>query len=81
MSTSTAVVFLFDTSLGREAFVKATQGQDSVVGSIISGLVERGKKRVKATSLGKGKEKSIGDGSDGLDVSSLSPSILPSSQS
>lgn len=71
-----AVVFLFDTSLGREAFVKNTTGESSVVGGIVSGLVERGKNRAKATKSGvqdKGKE-SVGEDTDGFDVSSVGPS-------
>jgi len=64
-----AVVFLFDTSLGREAFVKATTGSGSVVGGIIAGLVDRGKERVKATRSSKGKGKSVGDDdTDGFEV-------------
>jgi hypothetical protein len=66
-----AVVFLFDTSLGREAFLKNTTGEGSVVGGIVSGLVERGKNRAKATKSGvqdKGKEKSVGEDMDGFDV-------------
>jgi hypothetical protein len=59
------------------AFVKNTTGEGSVVGGIVSGLVERGKNRAKATKSGvqdKGKEKSVGEDTDGFDVSSVGPS-------
>lgn len=62
-------MFLFDTSIGREAFGRAISPQGGTVKGIVEGLAERlrrkrtvGRAQRLGEVLGKGKEKSVGAG-------------------